>query len=173
MKKYNNISEFANAIVRNAAVSLVTLTIPSMRKTANPYVGRVQKRTEYSSVVMGRDYEATCTKRGDSEQFGEYKAEKPNGKTWVLFPFVLRSDKDPNQQYVRFALNANYTAHSTYYVDGRKATDAEVEEIKSFIPPKKPCAKQAAYGVQNEVRVMDVKIENIVELAQGEHVFKL
>ena len=158
---YNNIETFCHNVVRNAAITLVIKTSPKMNKRGNPYFGRVEKVTKYSSVVLGRDYGATCAKRSID---GEYEEEKPSGMTWDVYPFILKGDNNPNQRYLRYALNDNATSDSTYFVDGRVATPSEVEVIKSFLPKPSPCQKQIDKGITKEVRVRSVKVENIVTL---------
>jgi len=168
-------TEFANlrtivcAIKRNTfGVVLETETIPTMRKTDNPYFGRVTKRTHYANCAIGRDYAVACTNRNPQAQ-DEYKAEKPKGKTWLQFPYFLQADNGSGQLYLRVTMNKNTAIKSTYFVDGREATETEAEEIKTFLPTAKLCQKQTDFGIADEdqVRVMDFKVEGVKELHQG------
>ena len=171
--KHLTIDSFVNACTRNAMVTIESTTTPKMNKTNNPFYGRVTKHSIYSSVCLGRNYQKTCTNRGDSETYGEYQVEKPKGRTWVQFPFILCADKDATQKYLRIAKNENSTINSTWYVDGRKATESEIAEIKTFLTSHSSgCKKQAAYGIQKEVEVFDLKFESITLLKQGEEVYE-
>jgi hypothetical protein len=46
-----------------------------------------------------------------------------------------------------------------------------MNDIKRYISPKAPSAKQEALGIKNIVGVKQPKIENVVFLAQGEDIF--
>ena len=58
MKTLENIREFVKGINKGTfGITLVAMTEPSgMRKTNNPYVGRVKKISYTTNVALGYDY---------------------------------------------------------------------------------------------------------------------
>jgi hypothetical protein len=46
-----------------------------------------------------------------------------------------------------------------------------MKDIKRYITPSKPSAKQEALGIKNVVSVKQPKVENVVFLAQGEDIW--
>lgn len=171
MKNFDLLANVVRNVVRNSfGVCAVLETEPRMKKTANPYVGRVKKVTTYSNIALGRDYYAAVANAADRKGLdGKMEIEKPKGMTWSEYPYFLVSDKDAEQMYLRLTLNKNTTIKTTYMVDGREATAAEVEEIKTFLYDTSYSLKQAAVGLEEteQVRPMSVKVENIVKIWQG------
>lgn len=171
-----NLATVVKNIKRNTFGVCCTLeTEPRMRKTHNPYVGRVTKVTQYINVALGRDYYAAIENAAERKGLdGTMAHEKPSGMDWFDYPYFLVSDKNPNQYYLRLTLNKNTAVKATYMVDGREATENEVAEIKSFLYDNSYSAKQAAVGLADDdeqIRPFSVKIENIVELHQGGNVY--
>ena len=175
----NNIalSSVVKTIKRNTfGVLCVLSTEPRMRKTNNPYLGRVTKITRYVNVAVGRDYYVAVENAAERKGLdGKMVHEKASGMSWCDYPYFLVGDKNPNQFYLRLTLNKNTKIEATYKVDGRDATAKEVEEIKTFLYDKSYSQKQAAVGLTNEedqVYPFSPKVENIVELSQGLIIYK-
>jgi hypothetical protein len=167
--------DFFSALNKGVGTNVFTTTIPQMRKTNNPFVGRVQKLTMYSGVVLGTNYENSvnaCAERSGSTE--TFISEKPMGKHYIN-PFLLASDKDESVLY----LQIQYTEamlqkgivkiHSIFLLDGKEATEKEVEAIKQFIPTKVAPKKQLEVGVDlDKVRYyIAPKLSNVVALKQG------
>lgn len=172
MAKFNTISDFANKISKGTfGIVLFTSTIPTMRKTNNPYFGRVIKLSYRTNVALGWGYEQTINGRLENNGLeGDFIAEKPKGKTWVEYPFILASDKDSNINYLRTYTRRNTTTKSVYVLDGNIVTDtAVIDDIKSFIPSKSTSKKQADFGLAEEdkVNLCDYTTDNILYIAQG------
>lgn len=137
---------------------------------------RVTKRTEYKNVTFQRNYANSCTNRADNET--PYIAEKPIGRSWVkgLEGILLVSDKDPNKHYLRIAENKNTIRKTTYFVDGREATEDEIDLIKSHLYKKTyTCQKQLQYGIKEEdlVSVKDFLLANIDYIKFGKQLLVL
>ena len=164
MKNLENIREFVKGINKGTfGITLVAMTDPSgMRKTNNPYVGRVKKISYTTNVALGYDYgsylEARAKKLG--LDVSDYKVEKPKGKKWFEHPYLLQSEKDETKHYLRCFYRPNTITKVIWLVDGRQATEVEIAEIKSFIPEKKVSAK-----------VRDYSFDSVVALYQGEKVY--
>lgn len=175
MISIGTIESFCNNLTRNTfGICVVANTEPKMRKTNNPFLGRVRKVSTYTNVALGRDYQAAVNSR--LEQSGEkadFVAAPPRGMHhYGQGGYLLQSDSDENKFYLRLTMNRNTKIVSRYVVDGREATEAEVEAIKSFLPSVAPSGKQAASGLTDEdqVRLVSVNIDNIEEVRQGNRV---
>ena len=117
---------------------VVTLTEPKLLKRGNPLIGQeVRKITYYSNVGLGISYENTINNK--KERNGEerdFVSEKPFGMSWEHFPFILKSDKNPSQKYLRLQFYANTKVKSVFLINGKLATPNELEIIKQFTPKK-------------------------------------
>lgn len=177
MKNLKNVSEFVKGINKGTfGITLIAMTDPSgMRKTNNPYVGRVKKISYTANVALGYDYENYLEARAKKLglNMADFKAEKPKGKTWFDHPYLLVSDKDATKHYLRCYYRPNTITKVIWLVDGRLATASEIEVIKSFIPEKKVSAKQESFGFtkESEVIVRDYSFDSVVALYQGEKVY--
>jgi len=158
MEKVNFILSLKKGLFGN---KVVTITTPKMNKRNNPFIlngDNVQKITYYNNIGLGISYENTMNNR--KERNGEernFEAEKPFGMSWEAFPFILKSDKDPSQKYLRMQFYANTTCKSVYLINGHLATPSEVETIKKFIPKKS----------ESEIKVLSVKLQNVVKIKQS------
>ena len=149
-------------ILRNAtdAVDVEIATEPKMRKTNNPYYGRVKKHTAYLGVDFGANYtEEVNRRRAEEGKTADFQAKKSPYEE--VNPYFVRKG---DQLYLRYMLKADAKPCKTIYeVDDRPATESEVEEIKGFFPKKSTPTNQ---GLEkgNEVVFRVTKIENIVAL---------
>lgn len=154
MTKLEQITE---TIKTKEVVDIETATEPKMNKTNNPYYGRVKKHTAYLSVDFGKNYTDEVNRRraeeGKSTDFQTQKSLYERVNEY----FVKRGE----QVYLQFMFNENTKTKSIYTIDGKPATDAEVEQIKSFMPSK---GKHTNQGLERQVDLRIVKIENIVSL---------
>ena len=179
MKSIENLTEFVQSLVKGSfGIVIVTKTEPKMRKTNNPYFGRVRKITRYTNAAVGVSYSNTIenrVERATGEKI-EYQAEKPKGMTFVVANLILVSDTNPDQHYLRFQRRKNTTVETLYELDGKVVeSEEEVAAIKSFIPQRDTyCCKQAEAGVSEEDMVcpQSVKFENILSIKQGDKVWE-
>lgn len=134
----------------------------------------VRKETRYGNVTLGRIYENSVENRADNEE--RYETEKPKGKTWLEYPYLLQADNNTDMLYLRVSENKNTTRETTYFVGDRKATEEEIEIIKAHLPKKDyTCQKQLAYGVreENQVIVKDLTLNKIKYIKFGERKLQL
>ena len=187
---YNEIENFVNGIKNNGEFSTkcITRTNPTWRATTNnPYViirkegrkvveriERVVKMTYYNNDAMiGGNYTNQVTnqiaKVGNDPK--EWATEAMRGTTWVKFPYLMVSDKNPNQFYMRLTMRLNCKAPKVlYFLDGKLVTDPKViEDIKSWQKPHTMSVKQNEHGIEseNEIKPLNIKVENVVYLAQS------
>lgn len=164
--------DFIKNLKNGAYMVVCTETEPKMLKTNNPFVGRVKKVSAYAGVRTGVDYAicvANAIERATSE-CTDFVADAPKGMQWDTFPKILKGIKDPNQMYFRISIDKSTVTKSVWFIDGRVATDAEVADIKKFLPAISSSAKQAAAGLVNEseqIQVRSIKFQNILYVKQG------
>lgn len=147
--------------------TLIVVTEPKMNKRNNPYFGRVHKATCLTNVAIGYSYENTVNNRLAREGAdAEFQSQKPNGRSWVegMENILLVSDKDAEQMYLRTTMLRNTNSKSVYLIDGRKATEEEVEIIKTFLAKS---SKPSNQGLSESVIVRDYKLEGVLALTQG------
>ena len=160
--------EFVESVKKGTmGVNILVCTEPKMNKRNNPFYGRVRKVSIRTNIRFGIDYESSVNGRLESEnKVADFSAEKPNGKHWVNYPYLLGSDKDDNQKYLRVYPCENTKNHTYYIIDGERfATDEEVEIIKSFLPKSNNTAWQG--GLDKKLNCQDYKVENVLAIKQG------
>ena len=176
---FTSINDFVKVIGKaKFGTKMVTMTEPKMRKTNNPYWGRVRKITYLANVALGYDYERVVTAHiekvgGDKS---DWVAEAPRGRHWVkgAYPFLLESDKD-NTQYLRVFTRKNTTRKSVFVLDNKVVTDSKVaDNIKSFCYEYKSSTKQEECGLtdENQVRPMDYKVSGILAISTEGKVYQ-
>lgn len=154
MTKLEQITE---TIKTKEVVDIETATEPKMNKTNNPYYGRVKKHTAYLNVDFGKNYtDEVNRRRAEEGKSTDFQAQKSLYES-VNEYFVKRGE----QIYLRFMFSKDTETKSIYTIDERPATDAEVEQIKAFMPNK---GKHTNQGLERQVDIRIVKIENIVSL---------
>lgn len=176
MKTTSNIqsvNEFCKQINKGTfGISLVAVTEPKMNKKGNPFFGRVKKATYITNVALGYTYENVVNNRLDRKGLeSNFESEKPKGKSWLEFPYLLVSDKDNTQQYLRTTMRKNSKIDNIYLLDGKIVNDLDIiNQIKQWLPKPSTSAKQETFGLTEEEQVIvrDFKVENIVSLMQGE-----
>ena len=134
------------------------------------------KVSHYKNVTLQRNYANAVENRSNNPL--PYNVEAPKGREWVkdCEGILLVSTTDPTKFYLRVSMNKNSKVESTYYVGEKEATDEEVAIIKAHLPKKDyACKKQLAYGVDedNQVKVKDFTLSNIVSIKYGERELKL
>ena len=153
--------------------TLIAVTEPRMNKRGNPYYGRIQKATYLVNVALGYSYENTVNNRLAREgKEADFISQAPFGRVWVegMENLLLQSTKNEHQYYLRTTMRPNTTAKVVYLIDGRRATEQEVEEILRYIPQSRPTNQGLEEG--NEVIVRDYKLENILAIKQGAKSFQ-
>lgn len=171
-----NLESFVGAIGKGQfGIVMVSCTEPKMNKRGNEYYGRVKKLTYTSNVAMGYDYAGylfgKAKKQGVEKSLAEFQAEvsKPKGKTWLNHPFVLQSDKDETQKYIRCYYNANSKSKSVFLLDGKFVHDERlIEAIKAKITTSSGHSEKFDL---DDINLRDFKFENVLLLKQGDKVY--
>lgn len=167
-KMNNNTFEVSvlNAISKNenkgAFVGIVTLTEPTMRKTNNPFFGRVQKVCRQVCQI-DYDYESAVNRRlkGEGKE-PIFNAKSLQWGEWVI-PNKVISHK--GESYIRVYTTDN-KVDVLYLLDGRVASAEETREILSFCPQKKESARQSEVGLtEHQVQPRTYKVGSIISLS--------
>lgn len=154
--------ETIKSIKGTTFATLETSTEPKMRKTGNPYFGRVRKISKGLNVQIGSVYEKAVNRQAEregNESAGEFKAEKLAYGSWLV-PHKLIEHKGEIQ--IRVTCNPRMKPKSvSYEIDG---VEIPVEEIKPFMPESKKSARQESFGVEREVVPRNFKLESITAI---------
>lgn len=158
-----NITEFVNfceTLNKGTFTQISVITSPKMRKTNNPYYGRVKKLSTYVGEFF--DYQKKMTKENP-----DYSPTRPNRcfNSWLI-PDVLGYNTETECAYLvtKRYLKGHHT-QVWYYLDNRLVTDKNViNEIKSFFSASKP--KNESDFIYNAIH-----IENVIGIKQGEKVY--
>lgn len=120
------------------------------KNNRNPYLGRVTKAVKVTAIQFGVEY---CNIGG--VKGGNGKGNGLIGSEWVSYPVIIRSLSKDASKYGKLQLRCTLTGATkfatTYFVDGRLATDNEVAEIKQALPK------------QSMPLVFNITIENVAE----------
>ena len=153
----NKMQTISDILRTNEVVDIEIATEPKMNKRGNPYYGRVTKHTAYIGVEFGKSYSEEINKRRLAEgKTADFVAQKSPYESVNEF-FVRKGE----QLYLQFLPKKDGETKTIYEVDGRPATECEVNEFKAFFPKSGWGANQ---GLEkgNEVPIRVVKIENII-----------
>ena len=148
----------------------------------NPHLGKVFNLSIYQNACTGVNYynvvKAECEREGIHFTDAEFAVAFPKEETYcesvndTLANIIMQKD-DSEQRYLRLYKGRKPTkvVYYTIYKDGDKITLVDenselMNDIKRYITPSKPSAKQEALGIKNVVAVKQPKVENVVFLAQ-------
>jgi hypothetical protein len=120
-------------------VTVTTLTVPDMRKTNNPYIGRVKKVSRINGVVNFHYEHAvnrSLAKRGEEPSF--IAQPRKWGVRLTGTPFVSHITKEGFHRLYLVMKVEKCIDHEYRYVDsGEMLTDSEVAEMRKFFPTRK------------------------------------
>ena len=184
MMQLEIMAAIANEFVKGAASTIVVnkSADSSMNKgrgaNTNPFMGRVAIRKEYSGYVMGTDYTNSIV--GAAIRMGNTEAEAKLKKVWhkptTEFGEWFSTDcATESKVYLKLQRNAKQVGcktTTTYYLDGREATAAEVAQIEAWMKKKshKQSSTQTEMGIDaaHEQTFILPQLETVVLIKQGE-----
>lgn len=149
--------------------TIITATEPKMNKTNNVYYGRVKKISIYKNSQLGCRYENVVNARRESEgKAADFEAQAPKGKT-IFNKFFYQSVKEPETFYLKIIFYKSQTKiESSFLVDGRPATNGEIEQIRAFMPKPSSSAARQGLEAEDEVKIIAPKWENVLQIKQGD-----
>ena len=163
----NNIIEQVSRMNKGTfGIEVITETIPAMRKTNNPFVGRVKKITHYVNAILGVEYQNVVNNRlTRSGNEATYQSEAPKGKKHYNAFFYQSIDGETF--YLKIGMYKNTTCHSILFLDGQPATTAQIAQIEPFLQTKSNnVQKQADAGLtaENQYHIVAPKAENVLKI---------
>ena len=159
---------FSSIIAGSKGITIEMIAEPKMRKTNNPYINRVMKRTTFIHPYLGCKYESMVNRQGARQGIDDtFKADSIKWATNLNAYFIEHNGT--KDMYLKVGVCSDTIVKSYYLVDGREATADEVEQIQSFMQPSGDSQKQLAYGIEAEKQVKwrTINMENIVSIRQG------
>lgn len=139
----------------------------------------VVKRTVATNLQWGISYENAVNNKaernGNKER--DFKSAEQKGVRYVEYPFLLQSIKNPDTYYLAIYPNKKTKFDPTYFVNGKEAT---IEEKSIILNDISEVNEESKYRRQHEAGVAEgdeqdyqiIKLSNILEIRQGERVFK-
>lgn len=165
MEKTTTTNNIVNILANTKGATICTIvteTTPKMRKTNNPFIGRVQKLTR-TQMQFGYDYERAVNNRLKKE--GKEANFSALSRKWGKWLVPNKVAEHNGEIYLRFYTMPSFCEVS-YLVDGRLATSEETEAIKSFVQTSSPSARQAEFGlVEHQVEPREYKASAIKMLS--------
>jgi|MDTC01.1.fsa_nt_gb hypothetical protein len=153
------LGELKSALTSRKGASFVTLlaeTVPAMRKTNNPFLDRVTKRSRVNGAI-GWIYPNGVNRQRireggepDFEAFPRKWGERIKGT-----PFVEHKGKTYLELKVENVLGTEW------FLDGEPISPEDREAVNAFIPTKVEGARQQ---VENPVILRDYNLANIREI---------
>lgn len=156
-------------------VDIFTQTEPAMRKTNNPYIGRVTKLTHYIDAVLGVDYQKAVNNRLERNGFEPtYQSEEPKGKKHYNAFFYQSLDGETF--YLKIGIYQSTSIVSILFLDGQPATPVQIAQIEPFLQKKSNFVqKQADAGLtetEEQYHIVAPKAQNVVKITEkgGKHI---
>lgn len=117
-------------------ITMICETVPRMRKTNNPFFGRIIKRAEINGMVNFH-YDKGVLRRLKKE--GKDSSDFCRGTSWhepvmidgKLTPLCKHKSKD--DKYIRFMLRNGIESTYCWTDSGDMLTDDEAEQVETFI----------------------------------------
>jgi hypothetical protein len=151
---------------RATFATIVTETTPKMRKTNNPFFGRVTKVSKISAQLNTNYTQKVNNQRGREGSSTDFQA-KANWHEPVTDMYngcISRHKKDTSKLYLNYVEMEKKTA---YLLDGFPATPEQLKAIFAFFPASAKKVKQntaEAQGLEKPIIYRLVAIDNIKRL---------
>ena len=138
---------------------VTAITEPKMRKTDNPFFGRVEKISKMN-VNFGGIYKNAVEKKMEKEGIeGNYEPAPLKWGQHYRDSRVIIEHKGNYYAQLR-PLRADYVSYR-WAENLKEMTEQEIQEMKTFFPQKKEGSRQPA---ENKVIIRTIKIKNIREI---------
>lgn len=124
--------------------------------------GIVQMKYSYENAVNNR-----LEKQGDERNF---KAQGLPFGQWFIPNFLIAHK---GEMFIRFYTFKGGKLETTYFVDGRKATENETALIKAYKAQRADSKTQSESGLNdNQVKPCALKCDNLIALDCGEYHYR-
>lgn len=162
----NNLINSLRHLDKVETAEIKTRTTVKIPKKQIPSV--VVKETK-AEVLIGKDYVAEVNER--KAEGTEYVS----GSTWGHHESAALVE-NKSKYYLEYFIDRDKKSEKKYFVDGREATDDELQSIRSYEFSKTILTKpQAECGItkENAVMVRRVALENILSLRFGNYEYHI
>ena len=150
-------------------VQLFTKTVPQMRKTNNPYYGKVSKIAE-TNCQIGWIYENAVQNQRDREEIEEDFT--PHPRQWgqhMINPITKKISRvmidhvKKGGEYNAYTQMRTLSVKDVHYVDekGIRLTDEKTAELKTFLSGR---TKSKTQRTEKEIIVSDYNLDNIEKM---------
>ena len=166
---YAQMIEVMMTINHAQPIGIVTTTVPKMRKTSNPFFGRIMKLTD-SHVFTNCNYQAMVNRRREKagiepgftagQRIIDYVRRTVNGKNTPVLDYTNKAGSPGAYLEVNFMPNLKTT--SRFVLDG--VTDIQKSEFQEFLQDRSGSASHQGLSPADEVIIRTYNIRNIVEL---------
>lgn len=163
---------FSGHVAGSKGMTIEMCAEPKMRKTNNPFIGRVIKHTTFIHPYLGCKYESMVNRQGARQGIDDtFKADSIKWATNLNAYFIEHNGT--KDMYLKVGVCSDTIVKSSYTIDGREATAEEVEQIQSFMQSSGDSQKQLAYGIEadKQVKWRTINMENIISIRQGSRTY--
>ena len=136
-------------------MTIVATVVPSMRKTGNPFYGRVTKTSTVNGMI-GFKYENSVNNQRKRENIGKEFVAEP--RKWGVRIAGTPIVEHKGQSYLEVKVQRVFD--TVYCVDNRLACDEEIKAIKGFFPTNKDNRQE----VEKPVILRDYCLDSINEI---------
>jgi hypothetical protein len=168
--------EVLKTVKLNQFINLVTLTIPTMNKTGNPFYNTETKQftvRKLSSVnYRTSNYQNRVNSNMEKENLeSDFVSLKPSGKTHVEnTDCLLVSDKDPNVFYFMVERFDEVKPTVEYFNNGVPMNQLDIEILKGWLPERSDSSRQEQ---DKKVMVITPLVSNIKKLSTESMVYEV
>ena len=160
-----NLTSMDNTVI----ATVRTVTVPEMRKTGNPFYGKVVKVQDLSASVGSWSYQRAVNNRRQKEWQNALLQDENTPEPALFVPEARRwGTRVPNTPFVEHKgqLYVELSVHNCLrqlYLDD-KGIPVSKDLLEPYMPKKKDGERQE---LDNPIILRDVKVENIVAITYG------
>ena len=169
--KQNLVNILVKAMATAESVEVQTYSVAKMNKRNNPLSNERVMRLQTIEYAFGGSYEQRVNEAlAENNIEGEFKSQPLKWGKWVegAEGAVISHTKDGvDKLYMRCYVKDNGVKSTEYYVNGKPATQSEVDTIKEFTPSRtKDSSTQSEVGLEQGKQVIPnaVDFDNIITI---------
>lgn len=160
-----NQAEFRNVIESIRGVSFASIqsvTELDMRKTGNPFHGKIAKVSKILAIVGNWNYERSLENQAKRENVETEFEIKPRKWGFRLNDSGIVEHK--GRMYLECKVEKSFDSRIVWF-DGRYVSNSDIETIRSFMPIRKESSTQDAIG--KKVILRDYAFDSIRKIKLG------
>jgi hypothetical protein len=174
-----SVNAISSSLKKGQTANIITFGEPSkMRKgrgaNRNPLAGRVMVMQEFGGFQVGTNYKRSV--ENAAGRSGNEAAEVKTKKSWhTYFNDFFETDVATRTKYylqIQWSEKQGTSVNSTYFVDGRIATPAELAIIKEWTPEGEynmsSTQVEAGVSAENERHYITLSLSKILSIKQGD-----